>query len=184
MNRILNESSTVRQSSLFYVNLLKFRRSHKRWLGNVLVKGFFFFVSFVNHLNKAIWPATQLSNEVLLAESNYQQIFILKHWFSSGDSCSFQVKLPLECPFHPARDIFAPQHAAKLQHRPSQWTCAFCGKSFYEERHLDTHFDQRHKNQINKVCLCSFFSISPRVRMQPLWMMPLKPRLLKVCQEY
>ncbi|KOB66399.1 Uncharacterized protein OBRU01_21260, partial [Operophtera brumata] len=46
----------------------------------------------------------------------------------------FQVKLPLECPFHPARDIFAPQHAAKLQHRPSQWTCAFCGKSFYEEQ--------------------------------------------------
>ncbi|XP_045511211.1 uncharacterized protein LOC123706103 isoform X2 [Colias croceus] len=62
----------------------------------------------------------------------------------------FQVKLPLECPFHPARDIFAPQHAAKLQHRSSQWTCAFCGKSFYEERHLDTHFDQRHKTHINK----------------------------------
>ncbi|XP_050361968.1 uncharacterized protein LOC126781171 isoform X2 [Nymphalis io] len=75
----------------------------------------------------------------------------------------FQVKLPLECPFHPARDIFAPQHAAKLQHRSSQWTCAFCGKSFYEERHLDTHFDQRHKNQINKaedaVCLADYCDI-------------------------
>ncbi|XP_013133583.1 PREDICTED: uncharacterized protein LOC106099559 [Papilio polytes] len=75
----------------------------------------------------------------------------------------FQVKLPLECPFHPARDIFAPQHAAKLQHRASQWTCAFCGKSFYEERHLDTHFDQRHKNQINKaedaVCLADYCDI-------------------------
>lgn len=73
------------------------------------------------------------------------------------------MKLPLECPFHPARDIFAPQHAAKLQHRPSQWTCAFCGKSFYEERHLDTHFDQRHKNQINKaedaVCLADYCDI-------------------------
>ncbi|GBP62186.1 hypothetical protein EVAR_42503_1 [Eumeta japonica] len=62
-----------------------------------------------------------------------------------------KVKLPMECPFHPARDIFAPQHAAKLQHRPSQWTCAFCGKSFYEERYLDQHFDTRHRNQINKV---------------------------------
>ncbi|XP_072937278.1 uncharacterized protein [Epargyreus clarus] len=75
----------------------------------------------------------------------------------------FQVKLPLECPFHPARDIFAPQHAAKLQHRSSQWTCAFCGKSFYEERHLDTHFDQRHKNHINKaedaVCLADYCDI-------------------------
>ncbi|XP_048484230.1 uncharacterized protein LOC105381366 isoform X1 [Plutella xylostella] len=75
----------------------------------------------------------------------------------------FQVKLPLECPFHPGRDIFAPQHAAKQQHRPSQWTCAFCGKSFFEERHLDTHFDQRHKNQINKaedaVCLAEYCDI-------------------------
>ncbi|XP_028039685.1 uncharacterized protein LOC114250138 isoform X2 [Bombyx mandarina] len=75
----------------------------------------------------------------------------------------FQVKLPLECPFHPARDIFAPQHAAKMQHRPSQWTCAFCGKSFYEERHLDAHFDHRHKNQINKaedaVCLADYCDI-------------------------
>nr|XP_032510732.1 uncharacterized protein LOC116765375 [Danaus plexippus plexippus] len=75
----------------------------------------------------------------------------------------FQVKLPLECPFHPARDIFAPQHAAKQQHRSSQWTCAFCGKSFYEERHLDTHFDQRHRHQINKaedaVCLADYCDI-------------------------
>ncbi|XP_038207448.1 uncharacterized protein LOC119829122 isoform X1 [Zerene cesonia] len=75
----------------------------------------------------------------------------------------FQVKLPLECPFHPARDIFAPQHAAKLQHRSSQWTCAFCGKSFYEERHLDAHFDQRHKTHINKaedaVCLADYCDI-------------------------
>ncbi|XP_050670404.1 uncharacterized protein LOC126969135 isoform X2 [Leptidea sinapis] len=75
----------------------------------------------------------------------------------------FKVKLPLECPFHAARDIFAPHNAAKLQHRSSQWTCAFCGKSFYEERHLDAHFDQRHKNLINKaedaVCLADYCDI-------------------------
>ncbi|GLG98686.1 uncharacterized protein GBIM_05294, partial [Gryllus bimaculatus] len=61
----------------------------------------------------------------------------------------FQVKLPIECPFHPARDIYWPQQSAKQQHRSSQWTCGLCGKSFYEERFLDLHFDNRHKSQIN-----------------------------------
>ncbi|XP_026469779.1 uncharacterized protein LOC113373717 [Ctenocephalides felis] len=58
------------------------------------------------------------------------------------------------------RDIFGPQQAAKQQHRPSQWTCGFCGKSFFEERHLDLHFDNRHKNEINvaedAVCLADY----------------------------
>lgn len=52
------------------------------------------------------------------------------------------------------RDIFGPQQAAKHQHRSSQWSCGFCGKSFYEERYLELHFDNIHKNQINVV---SFF---------------------------
>ena len=59
------------------------------------------------------------------------------------------MKLGMECPFHPSRDIFGAQQAAKQQHRPSQWTCAFCGKSFYTERHLDAHFDSRHGDSIN-----------------------------------
>jgi len=49
------------------------------------------------------------------------------------------------------RDIFGPQQAAKQQHRPSQWTCGFCGKSFYEEKYLELHFDNRHKSLINMV---------------------------------
>lgn len=62
-----------------------------------------------------------------------------------------QVKLPIECPFHPDRDIFGPQEAMKKQHRPSQWGCGICGKSFFEERYLDMHFDNRHKGHINMV---------------------------------
>lgn len=73
------------------------------------------------------------------------------------------MKLPLECPFHPQRDIFGPQHAAKYQHRPTQWTCGFCGKSFYEEKYLDMHFDNRHRNKINKaedaICLADYCDI-------------------------
>lgn len=75
----------------------------------------------------------------------------------------YQVELPLECPFHRTRDIFHPQQAAKYQHRPSQWTCGLCGKSFYEERHLDMHFDNRHKSNINMaedaVCLADYCDI-------------------------
>uniref|UniRef100_A0A182W6K9 C2H2-type domain-containing protein n=1 Tax=Anopheles minimus TaxID=112268 RepID=A0A182W6K9_9DIPT len=72
----------------------------------------------------------------------------------------YQVKLPLECPFHPLRDIFGPQQSAKKQHRPSQWTCGFCGKSFFEEKHLDMHFENRHRTNINTaedaVCLADY----------------------------
>lgn len=63
----------------------------------------------------------------------------------------YKVSIPLECPFHPKRDIFGPQQLAKHQHRPSQWTCGFCGKSFFEEKFLDMHFDNRHKSNINMV---------------------------------
>lgn len=63
----------------------------------------------------------------------------------------YQVELPLECPFHESRDIFRPQQKAKHQHRPSQWTCGLCGKSFYAEKHLDAHFDNRHKSNVNTV---------------------------------
>lgn len=75
----------------------------------------------------------------------------------------YQVKIPIECPFHPARDIYWPQQSAKQQHRSSQWTCGLCGKSFYEERFLDMHFDNRHKSQINMaedaVCLADYCDI-------------------------
>ncbi|KAK5645939.1 hypothetical protein RI129_004403 [Pyrocoelia pectoralis] len=75
----------------------------------------------------------------------------------------YKVNIPLECPFHPFRDIFGPQEAAKQQHRPSQWTCGLCGKSFFEEKYLDLHFDNRHKNYINMaedaVCLADYCDI-------------------------
>lgn len=70
-----------------------------------------------------------------------------------------QVELPLECPFHESRDIFRPQQKAKHQHRPSQWTCGLCGKSFYAEKHLDAHFDNRHKSNVNTVRFPSFDSL-------------------------
>lgn len=64
---------------------------------------------------------------------------------------------------HPLRDIFGPRQDAKKRHRPTQWTCKICGKSFYQEKFVDNHFDVRHKHLINKaedsVCLSEFCDI-------------------------
>lgn len=71
--------------------------------------------------------------------------------------------MPLDCPFHPLREIFAPQQAAKTQNRRNQWTCNLCGKSFFEEKFLDMHFDARHSSIINTaedaICLANFCDI-------------------------
>lgn len=63
----------------------------------------------------------------------------------------------MDCPFHMGRDLFSPQEEAKVRHRPTQWTCGFCGKSFYEEKFLDLHFDNRHRGRVNQV---SFLNIT------------------------
>lgn len=62
----------------------------------------------------------------------------------------YGVTLPLECPLHAARDVFAQQEAAKI-HVPPQWTCGLCGKAFYHEAHLDRHLDNRHEDYLNNV---------------------------------
>ncbi|XP_044583072.1 uncharacterized protein LOC123264073 [Cotesia glomerata] len=91
----------------------------------------------------------------------------------------YQVELPLECPFHNSRDIFYPQQVAKIQHRTSQWTCGLCGKSFYAEKHLDAHFDSRHKSNVNTaedaVCLANYCDI---MRCDVLGMMELDGSLV------
>lgn len=76
-------------------------------------------------------------------------VCLLKKWITTLEK--YQVEMPIQCPFHPTRDIFFPQEFAKQRNRPSQWTCVFCGKSFYQEKYLDMHFDNRHKSEVNMV---------------------------------
>jgi DNA-binding NarL/FixJ family response regulator len=75
----------------------------------------------------------------------------------------YEVEMPLECPFHPKRDLFYPQEEAKLKYRPTQFTCGLCGKSFYEEKYLDLHFDNRHRTNVNHaedaICLADYCDI-------------------------
>ncbi|XP_076060795.1 uncharacterized protein LOC143036844 isoform X2 [Oratosquilla oratoria] len=74
----------------------------------------------------------------------------------------YSVAMPLECPLHQVRDVFAEHYTRKLHH-PPQWTCGFCGKSFYHESQLDRHFDNRHSEHINEaedsVCVADFCDV-------------------------
>ncbi|XP_047740722.1 uncharacterized protein LOC108669914, partial [Hyalella azteca] len=71
-------------------------------------------------------------------------------------------RLPLECPLHPLRDVFAAHEAHKRQ-RNAQWQCACCGKTFRSEAHLDLHLATRHHDMINEqedsVCLADYCDV-------------------------
>lgn len=75
----------------------------------------------------------------------------------------YNIDVPIECPLHPQRDLFLPQENAKIRNRPTQFTCNVCGKSFYEEKYLDLHFDNRHKGFVNQaedaICLADYCDI-------------------------
>ncbi|KAI8034905.1 hypothetical protein M5D96_012252 [Drosophila gunungcola] len=108
------------------------------------------------------WPPTNVIR-ILCSRDNSRLVrkIVRSKWTPILDK--HQVKLPLECPLHPFRDVFAPRQDAKQRDRPTQWTCRKCGKSFYQEKHLDLHFETRHKSIINEaedaVCLADFCDI-------------------------
>ncbi|KAM7351524.1 uncharacterized protein ACRADG_004326 isoform 2-T2 [Cochliomyia hominivorax] len=108
------------------------------------------------------WPHTHVIKRLCSKDSSrLVRKIVRSKWTPILDK--YQVKLPLECPLHPFRDIFAPRQDAKKRDRPTQWTCRLCGKSFYQEKFLDLHFETRHKNVINEaedaVCLADYCDI-------------------------
>ncbi|RZF34739.1 hypothetical protein LSTR_LSTR007791 [Laodelphax striatellus] len=125
-------------------------------------KSFYFEVVALVVLSLIPWPGPTVFKISCPRDSaTVVRRLIQKKWIPVLEK--YQVQIPLDCPFHPIRDIFRPQQTAKLQHRPSQWTCGFCGKSFYGENFLDLHFDNRHKSKINMaedaVCLADYCDI-------------------------
>ncbi|KRJ97040.1 uncharacterized protein LOC6526311 isoform X3 [Drosophila yakuba] len=121
-----------------------------------------FEIALVYFLLLIPWPPTNVIR-ILCSRDNSRLVrkIVRSKWTPILDK--HQVKLPLECPLHPFRDVFAPRQDAKQRDRPTQWTCRKCGKSFYQEKHLDLHFDTRHKSIINQaedaVCLADFCDI-------------------------
>ncbi|KAK2162235.1 hypothetical protein LSH36_101g01058 [Paralvinella palmiformis] len=65
----------------------------------------------------------------------------------------FNAVIPHSCPFSPSRDIYGYQEENKFEESATKWVCDFCGKSFYEERFLDQHFDNRHPETKREVCV-------------------------------
>ncbi|XP_059473086.1 uncharacterized protein LOC132195241 isoform X2 [Neocloeon triangulifer] len=75
----------------------------------------------------------------------------------------YGLKLPIECPFHPSREVYWPRQESKIKHRATQWSCGLCGKSFYSEKFLEMHFENRHSEHLNtaedSVCLADYCDI-------------------------
>ncbi|XP_017475829.1 PREDICTED: uncharacterized protein LOC108366069 isoform X1 [Rhagoletis zephyria] len=108
------------------------------------------------------WPHTHII-QLFCSKDNSRLVrkIVRSKWTPILDK--YSAKLPLECPLHPLRDVFSPCQDAKKRDRPTQWTCRLCGKSFYQERFLDLHFETRHKSVINEaedaVCLADYCDI-------------------------
>lgn len=62
-------------------------------------------------------------------------------------------QISTSCRLHPNNDLYRDQEEHKLHVDINEWQCGFCNKRFYEEKYLDKHFDNRHYNLLNMVCV-------------------------------
>ncbi|XP_054798070.1 uncharacterized protein LOC129303077 isoform X2 [Prosopis cineraria] len=53
------------------------------------------------------------------------------------------------CRLHPDNDLYRDQEQHKFHIDINEWQCGYCKKSFYEEKNLDLHFDNRHSNLLD-----------------------------------
>ncbi|CAO2816412.1 unnamed protein product [Amaranthus hypochondriacus] len=54
-----------------------------------------------------------------------------------------------KCRLHPDNDMFRDQEQHKINADINEWKCDYCKKSFYAEKYLDKHFENRHYNLLN-----------------------------------
>ncbi|KAH7511114.1 hypothetical protein FEM48_ZijujUnG0044000 [Ziziphus jujuba var. spinosa] len=59
------------------------------------------------------------------------------------------INFPGRCRLHPDNDLYRDQNSNKIRLDINEWQCGYCKKSFYEEKYLDKHFDNRHYNLLN-----------------------------------
>ncbi|XP_041455242.1 uncharacterized protein LOC121408008 [Lytechinus variegatus] len=62
-----------------------------------------------------------------------------------------------ECLLMPERNMYWDNERHKWSELANNWNCLYCGKSFYNEHHIDNHYDNRHSNTVLRgpeaVCL-------------------------------
>ena len=85
------------------------------------------------------------------------EIYILPLYYEKG------VSVPNTCELNSERDMYLDNEINKFEESSSKWVCQYCGKAFYEQRHLDRHFTNKHSNHIkqgpNVVCLADLCDI-------------------------
>ncbi|AQK40572.1 C2H2-like zinc finger protein [Zea mays] len=62
-------------------------------------------------------------------------------------------ELPSKCRLRPDNDMFREQEQHKIHFDINEWHCGFCKKAFRAEKFIDQHFENRHKNLVDNVCL-------------------------------
>lgn len=60
-----------------------------------------------------------------------------------------QYNISTHCRLHPDNDLFRDQEQHKIHFDVNEWRCGYCKKSFWAEKYLDQHFDNRHYNLLN-----------------------------------
>ncbi|KAF7831353.1 zinc finger protein [Senna tora] len=58
-------------------------------------------------------------------------------------------QLSKKCRLNPDNDLYRDQEQHKSHRDINEWQCGYCKKVFYEEKHLDLHFDNRHSNLLD-----------------------------------
>ncbi|GMH23900.1 hypothetical protein Nepgr_025743 [Nepenthes gracilis] len=54
-----------------------------------------------------------------------------------------------KCRLHPDNDMFKDQEQHKIHVDINEWQCGYCKKSFYAEKYIDMHFNNRHYDLVN-----------------------------------
>ncbi|XP_021771001.1 uncharacterized protein LOC110735150 isoform X2 [Chenopodium quinoa] len=54
-----------------------------------------------------------------------------------------------KCRLHPDNDMFRDQEMHKINPDVNEWKCGYCKKTFYAEKYVDKHFDNRHYSLLN-----------------------------------
>lgn len=93
------------------------------------------FYQKIPNVERILQSCSSKQSKIVRDVVSYKWLTILK---------KYQRDLPFECPFHPQRDIYKTKQDAKKEYKPNQWYCELCGKTFFTEDHIDTHFDVRH----------------------------------------
>lgn len=89
------------------------------------------------------------------SQSRIAHSILEKSFLSIMETGGLQVEP--ECPLRPDRNMYWDNERHKWSEVANHWNCHFCGKSFYSEKFIDQHLDNRHSSTILKgphaVCL-------------------------------